>query len=54
MERIKKHLEAGIPARTLEFTDDEMAFVKELFLITSKPVLYAANISEDDLMSRQC
>ena len=28
-----------------------MDFVKSLFLITSKPVLYACNISEDDLMS---
>ena len=50
MERIKEQLEANKPARTLEFTDEEKAFVKGLFLITSKPVLYACNISEDDVM----
>ncbi|MFT8313887.1 MAG: redox-regulated ATPase YchF [Clostridium sp.] len=51
MEKIKNHLEAGKPVRTLELTEDEQIFVKELFLLTSKPVLYAANISEDDLLS---
>ncbi len=50
MERLKAHLEANKPARTLEATEDEEAFVKSLFLITSKPVLYACNISEDDMM----
>ncbi|AOR23952.1 redox-regulated ATPase YchF [Clostridium taeniosporum] len=50
MERIKVQLEANKPARTLEFTDEEKVFVKGLFLITSKPVLYACNISEDDVM----
>ena len=33
-----------------EFTEDEANFVKGLFLITSKPVLYACNVSEDDIM----
>lgn len=47
--RIKKHLEAEKPVRTMELTDDEKVFVKGLFLLTSKPVLYAANISEDDI-----
>ncbi len=50
MERVKKHLEDNNPARTLEFNEDEDNFVKGLFLITSKPVLYACNVSEDDLM----
>ncbi|ETJ34976.1 GTP-binding protein YchF, partial [human gut metagenome] len=50
MEKIKEQLEANKPARTLEFTDEEQVFVKSLFLITSKPVLYACNISEDDVM----
>lgn len=51
MEKIKAHLESGNPVRTLEFTDEESELVKDLFFITSKPVLYAANISEDDLLS---
>ena len=51
MERIKQHLESNFPVRTLDFTEEEAAFADTLFLITSKPVLYAANISEDDLVS---
>ncbi|MBE6047751.1 MAG: redox-regulated ATPase YchF [Clostridium sp.] len=51
MERIKVQLENNLPARTLEFTEDEIPFVKSLFLITYKPVLYACNVSEDDIMS---
>lgn len=51
MERAKAHLEAGNPIRTLEMNDDEKNLVKTFFLLTSKPVLYGANISEDDLMS---
>jgi GTP-binding protein YchF len=50
MERIKEQLEANKPVRTLEVTEEEDAFIKGLFLITSKPVLYACNISEDDVM----
>jgi ribosome-binding ATPase len=51
MERIKAHLESGKPVRTLEMTDEEANLVDGYFLLTSKPVLYAANISEEDLMS---
>lgn len=51
MERIKAHLEANLPVRTLEVNEDEAAFIKSLFMITSKPVLYACNVSEDDIMS---
>ncbi|GAA0075909.1 redox-regulated ATPase YchF [Clostridium sp. CTA-5] len=51
MERIKAHLEKNLPVRTLEVDEDEAVFVKSLFLITSKPVLYACNVSEDDIMS---
>ena len=50
MERIKEQLEANKPARTLEVTEEEDEFVKSLFLITSKQVLYACNISEEDVM----
>ncbi|WP_027624734.1 redox-regulated ATPase YchF [Clostridium lundense] len=51
MEKVKVHLEAGKPVRTLEVTDEEKEIIKGLFLITSKPVLYVANVSEDDLIS---
>jgi GTP-binding protein YchF len=51
MEKIKAHLEKNLPVRTMEVTEDESIFIKSLFLITSKPVLYACNVSEDDIMS---
>jgi hypothetical protein len=50
IERIKESLERGIPVRNMDFDDDELEIVKQLFLLTSKPVLYVVNISEDDLM----
>jgi ribosome-binding ATPase len=50
MERIKEQLEANKPVRTLEATEEENAFIRSLFLITSKQVVYACNISEDDVM----
>lgn len=51
MEKMKEHLENNLPIRTLETNEDEDAFIKTLFMITSKPVLYACNVSEDDIMS---
>ncbi|MBO7662377.1 MAG: redox-regulated ATPase YchF [Clostridia bacterium] len=48
-EKIYHHLESGKPARTYEMNDDERALVNDWFLLTTKPVIYAANISEDDL-----
>ncbi|WP_123053526.1 redox-regulated ATPase YchF [Clostridium sp. JN-1] len=51
MLKIKNHLEAGKPVRTLDLDEDESEIVKGYFLLTTKPVLYVANISEDDLIS---
>ncbi len=48
LERVKAHMEDGKPARTLEYTDDEAAIMKDIFLISMKPVIYAANVAEDD------
>lgn len=48
LERVKAALEDGKPARSLEYTKDEMSIMKEIALISLKPVLYAANVSEDD------
>lgn len=50
-ERIKTHLESGAPVRSLEVNDEENFVIKSMFFITSKPVLYVANVSEDDLIS---
>lgn len=48
-EKIYECLAEGKSARSLEFTDDELEFTGELQLISMKPVLYCANISEDDI-----
>ena len=48
LERVKAALEDGKPARSLEYTKEEMDIMKEIALISLKPVLYAANVSEDD------
>ena len=48
LERVKAHMEEGKPARTLEYTEDEMAIMKDIFLISMKPVIYAANVAEDE------
>ena len=50
LERVKEHLESGKPAKTVELQDeDELAIMKEFNLLTYKPVIYAANVAEDDL-----
>ncbi|HCM88951.1 MULTISPECIES: redox-regulated ATPase YchF [Vagococcus] len=49
LEKVKPVLEAGKSARSIEFTDEELPIVKGLFLLTTKPVLYVANVSEDEV-----
>lgn len=51
LEKIKNILEAGKTIRNIDFSEEEQNFVNSLMLLTSKPVMYAANISEDDLIS---
>ena len=48
-ERIYDCLAEGKSARTLSFEEDEQEYTKDLQLISMKPVLYCANISEDDI-----
>lgn len=59
VELIKKALdvlENGKSVRTLELNDDESKILKSLNLLSSKPIIYVANVSEDDLISdeNQC
>ena len=50
LKRLKEHLEAGKPASLLEdLTEDEEKWMQTYNLLTDKPVIYAANVSEDDL-----
>ena len=48
-KKIRTHLEDGKPARTLELNDDEKEIIKDAFLLTMKPILYVANVSEADI-----
>lgn len=48
LNRINDHLGEGKVARMMELEEDEAAFVKSLDLLTYKPVIYAANVSEED------
>jgi ribosome-binding ATPase len=48
--RLRDHLDTGAPARTFDWGDTDTASLRaELSLLTGKPVLYAANVGEDDL-----
>ncbi len=50
LEKIKAHLEAGKMAKSLEIDDDdEKAVFESINLLTAKPVIFAANVAEDDL-----
>lgn len=48
LERVEKGLEEAIPARRMEFTEDEEAMLYEIHLLTKKPNLYIANVSEEE------
>ena len=49
LKKLKPVLEDGKSARTIDFDEDETKVLKSLFLLTSKPVLYVANVSEDEV-----
>lgn len=51
LERLKEHLENGKSARGFDFTDDERELIKSTPLLSAKPVIYAANLSEDDFVN---
>ena len=48
LERVKAAMDEGRPARSLEYTKDEEEIMREIALISMKPVLYAANLAEND------
>ena len=49
LEGLKAHLEAGKPALSYEVSEDDYKFVKDLNLLTSKKVIFALNVSEEDI-----
>ncbi len=53
LEKIKSALEAGKCARTVELNEEESELIKDTFLLTMKPTLYIANVSEEQLQDAQ-
>ena len=49
MDKLLAALESGKPANTVELSEDEKPLVRDLFLLTSKPMIYVGNIAEDDI-----
>lgn len=49
LERVKDAIENNLPARSVEISEDEQNIMKNLQLLTYKPVIYVANIGEDDI-----
>lgn len=48
LERLQAHLEEGKSARSFDFTEDEAEMIKSTPLLSNKPIIYAANLSEED------
>ena len=49
--QIFSNLEKNIPARKLEFDEEEQKIISGFRLITAKPIIYVANVSEEDIMN---
>ncbi len=47
LEAVREHLDKGAPVRTLGLDEDQLSLVRDLFLLTMKPTMYIANVSED-------
>ncbi len=51
LEKVKKALEEGKSARTVDLNDEEKEVIKDAFLLTMKPILYIANVSEEEAVN---
>lgn len=51
LTKVKETLEQNIPARKLNFTEEELKMLSGFKLITQKPIIYVANVSEEDIMT---
>ncbi|MGH8047269.1 MAG: redox-regulated ATPase YchF [Chthoniobacterales bacterium] len=49
VEKLLPHLDAGKPALTIELSDEEQKLLREFFLLSAKPTLFACNVREEDL-----
>ena len=50
LKKAKEALETNIPLRLVEFSEEEMVFLKNFSLLTIKPIIYLANVCEEDLI----
>lgn len=53
LARVKSTLEEALPARRVEMTDEERALTRDLNLLTLKPILFVANVAEDEIQSAE-
>ena len=53
LNKIKAVLEQGKSARTIDFNDEEKELLKDTYLLTTKPILYIANVSEEQLANAE-
>ncbi len=53
LEKVKSILDSGKSARTINFTEEELEIINDTYLLTNKPILYIANVSEDMLQNAQ-
>ena len=53
LEKIKENLEKGVSARSIEYTEDELPLVKDMWLLSYKPIIYVTNISEEQISTWQ-
>lgn len=51
LEKTKKVLESGKSARTIDYTEEEQEIIKDAYLLTNKPIIYIANISEEQILN---
>lgn len=53
LSKLRDAFENEKPARSVDFTEEQLKYVKGLHLLTSKPVLYVANVGEDELLEAE-
>jgi hypothetical protein len=51
LEQLRGHLNAGRPANVMVLQEEDQARLKQFFLLTTKPVIFACNVHEDDLLN---
>ncbi|MEG0771209.1 MAG: redox-regulated ATPase YchF [Clostridia bacterium] len=51
LEKLKENLDKGIPARLVELDEEEQLLIKDISLLSKKPVIYVANLSEEDFLN---